>query len=68
MPILDEKYVGKRLVKEFVNKKEVCFIQRRHAIVINLVKFLPTFVNDWIQVQLDESMFPKQAAKSQKDE
>ena len=68
LPILDEKYVAKRLVKEFVNKKEVCYIQRRHTIIINLLKFLPTFVNDWLQINMDESKFVTQVSKSQKDD
>lgn len=57
LPILDENYVARRLVKEFISKKEVCFIQRRHVIILNIVKCLPTFVYDWLQVNLDDSQF-----------
>ena len=57
LPILDEKYVARRLVREFISKKEVCFIQRRHVIILNIVKCLPTFVYDWLQVNLDDSSF-----------
>jgi short-subunit dehydrogenase len=34
---LDEGYVGKRLAKEFVQKKEVCFVYQYEAMIFKLV-------------------------------
>lgn len=40
--LLDEEYVGKRLTKEFVEKKEVCYIYQHQSIFFKLMDFLPS--------------------------
>lgn len=45
-PILDEKYVGHRLLNDFIDRKEVCYVGRKHALVPKLMKFFPTFIHD----------------------
>ena len=57
IPILDEKYVGKRLVKEFVQKKEICFIYQYEAILFRVFDWLPSGLIDWIQAHLVISDF-----------
>lgn len=59
LPVLEEKYVAERLIREFINKKEVCFIGRRHGLIVKLSKFLPTFFQDWVIINMDQSDFSK---------
>lgn len=42
VPILDEAYVGKRLVKEFVARKEICFIYQYAAWILKFAELLPS--------------------------
>lgn len=57
LPILDEAYVAERLVREFVNKKEVCFIGRRHAFLVKIFQFMPTYLVDLITIKCNLSDF-----------
>lgn len=57
LPVLDQTYVGERLIREFINKKEVCFVGRRHAFISKLSHFLPTPAYDWITINENISDF-----------
>jgi len=56
---LDEKYVGIRLLKEFVERKEVCYVGRKHAFLIKLQKFFPTWLQDWFFINVVEADYRK---------
>ena len=64
--ILDEKYVGKRLVKEFIAKKEVCFMYLYESLIFRLLSLLPTEVMDFISIHLDVSNFASLLASKNK--
>lgn len=57
VPVLDEVYVGKRMVKEFVDKKEVCFMYQYAGWVLRLLEMMPSQFIDWTWVYLDNSNF-----------
>lgn len=56
-PVLDENYVGIRLIKEFVARKEVCFVGRRHALMMKLLNLFPSTFQDWFYIHIIESDF-----------
>ena len=57
--VLDENYVGKRIVSEFIKKKEVCYIGRRHALVVHFTNFLPTQIIDGVYKYIFANQFPE---------
>lgn len=57
VPILDEVYVGKRMVKEFVNKKEVCFIYQYAGWLLRIVEMMPSQFIDWTWIYFDNSNY-----------
>lgn len=59
---LDEKYVGQRLVKEFIQKKEVSFLYQYEALFFKLFDFLPTEIADQTSIHLNHSQL-KQSYK-----
>ena len=54
---LDEEYVGKRLAKEFVHRKEVSFIYQHQALLFRIIELLPSQVCDYLACNLDISNF-----------
>ena len=62
--VLDEKYVAQRLVKEFVERKEECFMYIHQAYVFKLFSMLPNQVIDFLSVKLDVSRYAQQAKKT----
>ena len=67
LPTLDEDYVGKRLVKEFVDRKEVCYIGRKHALIMKILAFFPTFVVEWFCSLIENSDFENRKVKDRKE-
>lgn len=53
--ILDQEYVGQRLVKEFVQKKEVCYIYEYEALLFRLIAMMPTSLVDFCAIKMDIS-------------
>ncbi len=54
-PILDQRYVGKRLVKEFINRKEMCYIYEFEALLFKFIMFMPSCIQDFCATKLDVS-------------
>jgi hypothetical protein len=52
---LKEDYVGKRLVKEFIQKKEICFIYQYESIFFKLIDLFPTELLDPVTIYLNDS-------------
>ena len=61
--VLDEEYVGKRLVKEFVERKEECWMYTHQAFVFKLFSFLPNQIIDFLSVHFDVSRYSSQNPK-----
>jgi short-subunit dehydrogenase len=55
--ILDETYCAHRLVKEFVERKDVCFMYLYEALFFRLLSFMPTQLIDFAAVHLDVSRY-----------
>jgi all-trans-retinol dehydrogenase (NAD+) len=57
VPVLDEAYVGRRMVREFVGRKEVCFMYQYAGWVLRLLEMMPSQVYDWMWIHLDSSNY-----------
>jgi 3-oxoacyl-[acyl-carrier protein] reductase len=53
--ILDQKYVGKRLVHEYIEKKELCYVYEYEALIFKLLTILPTNILDFLAIRMDIS-------------
>jgi all-trans-retinol dehydrogenase (NAD+) len=61
-PMLEENYVSDRLVREFMRKKEICFIWNSNAFVMRLLRLLPSSISDLLLQFMDISNYPNKAA------
>jgi short-subunit dehydrogenase len=62
--VLDEKYVGERLVREFVSRKEVCMMYLYEAFMFRILSFMPSQVVDFAAKTLDVSKYATMTKKS----
>ena len=53
--MLDQTYVAKRLVKEFVARKEACFMYTYQLVLFRLISLFPTHLIDFAAVHLDQT-------------
>jgi hypothetical protein len=45
------------LVKEFVERKEICFIYQYESWILRVLEMFPSQIYDWLWVNLDQSDF-----------
>ena len=57
-----------RLVREFIDRKEECFVGRKFAVVQKVANFFPTFVRDAMMLSMDGSIFPPRSLDQVSDQ
>ena len=58
-PMMDQDYVGKRLLGEFIQKKEIIYVYQYESLLFKMALFLPANVYDYVANFLDHSDYTR---------